>query len=97
LEELKHFLFRSLHPNFALGTASDRYAGWIGQIYSEEKYGHRITQRLRVLKQRTFTEEILPVDSLEEFFEHFSILEIDYTLLPLDPCPLSPNSLGEEP
>lgn len=78
-EELTPFLFRSLHPNLSLGTASDRYAGWIGQIYSPEKYGQRITQRSKVLKQKIFKEEVLPVDSLEEYFEHFSVLEIDYT------------------
>jgi hypothetical protein len=28
------FHFRNLHPQVFIGTASDRYAGWIGQIYS---------------------------------------------------------------
>ncbi len=79
MEAPNHFFFRSLHPNLFLGTASDRYAGWIGQIYSPEKYAHRITRRSKVLNQKTFSEEILPVDCLEEYFEHFSILEIDYT------------------
>jgi uncharacterized protein YecE (DUF72 family) len=62
-----------------MGTASDRYAGWIGQIYPKEKYGNRISQRPKAIKGKTFTEETLPVDSLEDYFEHFSILEIDYT------------------
>jgi uncharacterized protein YecE (DUF72 family) len=79
LEEIKKFFFRSLHPDLFLGTASDRYAGWIGQIYSKEKYDKRISRRPKVIKGKTFSEEILPVDSLEEYFEHFSILEIDYT------------------
>jgi uncharacterized protein YecE (DUF72 family) len=79
LEELKNFFFRSLHPNISLGTASDRYAGWIGQIYSKEKYDQRISRRPKVIKGKTFSEETLPVDSVEEYFEHFSILEIDYT------------------
>jgi uncharacterized protein YecE (DUF72 family) len=79
LEELKNFFFRSLHPNISLGTASDRYAGWIGQIYSKEKYDQRISRRSRVIKGKTFSEETLPLDSLEEYFEHFSVLEIDYT------------------
>ena len=79
LEEFNKFLFRSLHPDIFLGTASDRYAGWIGQIYSKEKYDQRISRRPKVIKGKTFSEETLPVDSLEEFFKHFSILEIDYT------------------
>ena len=79
MEEFNHFFFRGLHPNISLGTASDRYAGWIGQIYSREKYDKRISRRSKVMKGKTFSEEILPVDSLEEYFEHFSVLEIDYT------------------
>ncbi len=34
----KSFLFRDLDSNILIGMASDRYAGWIGQIYSEERY-----------------------------------------------------------
>jgi hypothetical protein len=29
---LKSFPFRKLHSNILIGTASDRYAGWIGLI-----------------------------------------------------------------
>jgi uncharacterized protein YecE (DUF72 family) len=79
LEESKNFFFRSLHPHISLGTASDRYAGWIGPIYSKEKYDKRISRRPKVIKGKTFIEELLPVDSLVEYFEHFSVLEIDYT------------------
>ena len=39
---LKSFHFRNLHPQIFIGTASDRYAGWIGQIYSADKYEGRI-------------------------------------------------------
>jgi uncharacterized protein YecE (DUF72 family) len=83
MEEFNNFFFRRLHPNISLGTASDRYAGWIGQIYSKEKYDKRISRRPKVMKGKTFSEEILPVDSLEEYFDHFSILEIDYTFYQL--------------
>jgi uncharacterized protein YecE (DUF72 family) len=79
MEAFDRFLFRNLHPNIFLGTASDRYAGWLGQIYSREKYVNRITRRPKVFGQKTFKEEVLPVDCVEEYFEHFSILEIDYT------------------
>jgi len=33
--DLDHFRVRNPHPNILIGTASDRYARWIGQIYSE--------------------------------------------------------------
>ncbi|MEW6186533.1 MAG: DUF72 domain-containing protein [Thermodesulfobacteriota bacterium] len=79
MEDVNLFFFRSLHPNISLGTASDRYAGWLGQIYSPEKYTGRITKRPKALKGTTFQEEVLPVDSLEEYFQHFSVLEVDYT------------------
>ena len=33
--DLDHLRVRNPHPNILIGTASDRYARWIGQIYSE--------------------------------------------------------------
>jgi hypothetical protein len=33
----KSFLFRELPKNILIGTASDRYAGWIDQTYSQPK------------------------------------------------------------
>ena len=44
--DIEKFKFRGLHPDVFIGTASDRYAGWIGQIYSAERYGDRITRRM---------------------------------------------------
>lgn len=73
------FHFRDLHPNIYLGTTSDRYAGWIGQIYSKEQYLGRINRRTNVVGGKKFIEEILPVDSVGEYFQHFRVLEIDYT------------------
>ena len=76
---LETFHFRKIHPLIGIGTASDRYAGWIGQIYSHDRYQGRITKRTKIIAGRTFAEEVLPVDSVEEYFEHFSVLEIDFT------------------
>ena len=75
--DLDKFLFRDLHPQIKIGTASDRYAGWIGQIYSENNY--KISSRMKSLGGKSFKEEILPVESVKEYFEHFSVLEIDFT------------------
>ena len=33
--DLQNFCFRGLQPLVFMGTASDRYAGWLGQIYSQ--------------------------------------------------------------
>ena len=78
-EDIKKFLFRHLHPRIKIGTANDRYAGWLGQIYSVERYQRRIGQRTKVVGEHTFLEEVLPVDSVAEYFGHFPVLEIDFT------------------
>ncbi len=74
-----NFRFRDLPSSIQIGTASDRYAGWIGQIYSKGRYEKGITRRSHKVRGQNFTEEILPVESVTEYFEHFPILEIDYT------------------
>lgn len=76
---MAEFRFRNLHPKILLGTASDRYAGWVGQIYTKERYKGRISRRTNKVGGKSFTEETLPVESVEEYFEHFPVLEIDYT------------------
>ena len=75
----KFTLFRQLPQNILIGTASDRYAGWIGQIYSKGRYENGITRRSHKVGDKTFNEETLPVESVAEYFEHFPVLEIDYT------------------
>ena len=77
--DLEHFQFRHLHPQVRIGTASDRYSGWLGQTYTEECYQNRIGQRTKVVGEHSFIEEVLPVDSVAEYFEHFPVLEIDFT------------------
>ena len=78
-EGLDKFQFRDLHPNVFVGTASDRYAGWIGQIYSQERYRRRTTSRSKRVGGKSLKEEVLPVESVEEYFKHFSVLELDFT------------------
>jgi uncharacterized protein YecE (DUF72 family) len=73
------FHFRNLHPQILIGTASDRYAGWIGQVYSLDRYEGRITKRTKIIGANTYTEEVLPVESVGEYFDHFQVLEIDFT------------------
>jgi len=62
-----------------MGTASDRYKGWIGQIYSGQLYAEHITRRSKKIGAKTFVEEVLPVESVQEYFRHFRILELDFT------------------
>lgn len=66
-----------------MGTASDRYAGWLGQIYSPDRFGGKISKRSKTVGGQTVTEELLPVESVQEYFQHFSILELDFTFYSL--------------
>ena len=75
--DINNFIFRNLHPKIRVGTASDRYAGWIGQIYTPGRY--EVTVRNHKIGNNSFKEEILPVESVVEYFDHFSILEVDFT------------------
>jgi len=85
------YFFRDIHPSIRLGTASDRYAGWIGQIYTEGKYN--ISARSHKIGNKSFKEETLPIESVAEYFEHFSVLEIDFTFYrPLLNNQLEPTS-----
>ncbi|MCE5334822.1 MAG: DUF72 domain-containing protein [Desulfobacteraceae bacterium] len=79
LPETRKYFFRGLHPLISIGTASDRYKGWLGQIYSEHLYAGRITSRKNTVGKNSFRVEVLPVDSVREYFQHFRILEVDYT------------------
>jgi len=79
IPSLDRFQFRDLYPNVFIGTASDRYAGWIGQIYREERYRNRISIRPKTVGGKSLKEEVLPVESVEDYFQHFSVLELDFT------------------
>lgn len=81
--DIDNFMFRDLHPMIHMGTASDRYAGWLGQIYPEERYRSRITRRSKAVGKQTVTEEVLPVESVTDYFRHFEVLEMDFTFYSL--------------
>jgi uncharacterized protein YecE (DUF72 family) len=72
------YQFRNRAPGVHFGTASDRYAGWLGQIYSAERQ-YKIKRSQKTLKGTRYTEEKLPVASVAEYFEHYSALELDFT------------------
>lgn len=78
-QQADRYDFRSVHPNVRFGTASDRYAGWLGQIYPEARYADQISSRKRNLRGTTYEERTLPVASARDYFEHFGVLELDFT------------------
>ena len=63
------FDFRRIHPHLQFGTASDRYAGWIGQIYPRS-FEAEIKTRRKKLADQVFEERTLPVSSVKHYFEH---------------------------
>jgi uncharacterized protein YecE (DUF72 family) len=81
--DIQRFMFHGLHPLVRLGTASDRYAGWIGQIYPEQLYAGKISRRAKTVGDQAVTEEVLPVESVREYFRHFAVLELDFTFYSL--------------
>jgi hypothetical protein len=72
------YAFRNLAPGVHFATASDRYASWVGQIYSAGQ-DYKISKSKKTLKGESFTEEKLPVRSVVEYFQHYSALELDFT------------------
>jgi len=77
-ERAAAYAFRGLLPYLRFGTASDRYAGWIGQIYPEH-YAKAVKTRKRKLGGQTFEERTVPIASVGDYFEHFDVLELDFT------------------
>jgi uncharacterized protein YecE (DUF72 family) len=70
--------FRAFEPTLRFGTASDRYAGWLGQIYPES-FESQVSTRSRKLAGKNFQERTLPIASVQDYFDHFTILELDFT------------------
>src|SRR5690606_22181860 len=72
------FDFRRLHACLRFGTASDRYAGWIDQVYPRDVWAGEVTTRSKRVGRASFEERMLPVASVEDYFLHFGVLELDF-------------------
>ena len=73
------YRFHAIHPALRVGTASDRYAGWIGQIYPESLYANRVSSRSKTLGGQSYSVRKVPIESAKDYFQHFGVLEIDFT------------------
>ena len=76
--EADRFDLRRVHPRLRFGTASDRYAGWIGDIYPRDVWAGEVTTRKKRVGRESFEERLLPVASVADYFEHFGVLELDF-------------------
>ena len=61
----------AFHQKIFIGTASDRYAVWIGQIYSPGRYDSRITHRTHKVGKQSFVENVLPVIKMALTLDNF--------------------------
>jgi hypothetical protein len=72
------YQFRGLHPKILIGTASDRYAGWIGQIYTEGRYTKDDPTNPQG-RDKTFVEKVYP---LKVFRSILSIFRFSRSIIP---------------
>ena len=77
--EADRFDVRRVHPALRFGSASDRYAAWLGQVYPLDVWGDRVTTRKKRVGGESLEERLLPVESVEDYFLHFGVLEVDST------------------
>ncbi|MEM1055042.1 MAG: DUF72 domain-containing protein [Bacteroidota bacterium] len=76
--EADRFDFRRVHPRLRFGTASDRYAGWLDTIYPRDVWAGQVSTRQKKVGRESFTERLLPIASVEDYFLHFNVLELDF-------------------
>ena len=77
--EVERYDFRRVHPLVHVGSASDRYAAWIDQVYPRDVWAGEVQTRRKTVGGESFEERLLPVASVEDYFLHFGVLEIDFT------------------
>ena len=77
--EADRYDLRRIAPGVRFGSASDRYAAWIGQVYPRDVWAGEVSTRRKSVGGQAFEERLLPVASVEDYFEHFGVLEIDFT------------------
>jgi hypothetical protein len=51
----------------------------MGQIYSPKRYEGRISKRPQTIGGKSLVEAVLPMASVDEYFAHFPVPEIDFT------------------
>ena len=77
--DAERYDLRHVSPHLRFGTASDRYAAWIDQVYPRDVWAGEVTTRRKPVGGQGYDERLLPVASAEDYFLHFGVLEIDFT------------------
>jgi uncharacterized protein YecE (DUF72 family) len=98
-EDVARFELHDVHPQLHFGTASDRYAAWIGQVYPKS-WEAKVETRRKATDKGSIEERTLPIESVKDYFAHFTTLELDFTfynpLLKADGSPTSAYFVMEE-
>lgn len=77
--EADRYDLRRIHPHLRFGSASDRYAAWIDQVYPRDLWAGEVKTRTKRVGGESFEERLLPIASVEDYFQHCGTLEIDFT------------------
>ncbi|MEM1117023.1 MAG: DUF72 domain-containing protein [Bacteroidota bacterium] len=77
--EADRFDLRRIHPVLRFGSMSDRYAAWLDQIYPRDVWAGEVTSRKKSVGGQSYDERLLPTASVDDYFQHFGVLEIDFT------------------
>ena len=77
--EADRYDLRRIHDRLRFGSASDRYAAWIDQIYPRDVWAGEVKTRRKKVGAESVEERLLPIASVEDYFLHFGVLEIDFT------------------
>jgi uncharacterized protein YecE (DUF72 family) len=75
---VERYDLRRVHPALRFGTASDRYAGWMDKVYPRDVWADRVTSRSKKAGGASVEERMLPIESVEDYFLHFGVLELDF-------------------
>lgn len=78
-EDAARYDFRRLHPLVRMGTASDRFAAWMGQVYPRDRWAEKVSVRSKRSGGEAYEERLLPIASVADYFAHFGVLELDFT------------------
>ena len=78
-EQAERFDFRRVSPHLRFGTASDRDAAWIDQVYPRDVWAGEVKTRRKPVGGQAYDERLLPIASAQDYFQHFGVLEIDST------------------
>ncbi len=78
-QEVERYDLRRVHPVLRFGSASDRYAAWIDQVYPRDVWAGEVQTRSKRVGGQSYEERLLPVASVDDYFQHFGVLEVDFT------------------